>query len=273
MSRESGQTSQEFVSSREGAKLLGVDTGRFFYYVQSHQIEKESGDKRRNARYRVADILKVKEKLARRREKKGNHGYIDWIATTGEVLESLKLDYEVYQDAELENIRYYTARVERNPHVALAVYDSAKKNSILAYISLIPLPEQVILEILRDEREEVDIRTEEVETYERKGGYTLLAESVVVRENHQELLYALLKHLLAFWCEQYPDRYITKIYAQAHSSHGDILIQKLFFSPCEDLAPDAHVLNLSRPGASRFIRRYQQCLENKRLSLGLENVS
>jgi len=49
------------------------------------------------------------------------------------------------------------------------------------------------------------------------------------------------------WCEQYPKRYISKIYAQAESNAGDILIQKLFLAPRKDLAPNAYVLNLMFP--------------------------
>src|SRR6266704_1185404 len=117
------------------------------------------------------------------------------------------------------------------------------------------------------ERHETKIHTEEVETYKRQGGYTLLAESVVVDPDHSEQLNTLLTHLTDYWCEQYPDRYITKIYAQAESKRGDILIQKLFFAPREDLAPDAYMLNLARPGASRFVRRFQECMETKRKAL------
>ncbi len=135
-----------------------------------------------------------------------------------------------------------------------------------------PLPEPVILEVLRGEKHETRIRTEEIETYERKGGYTLLAESVVADPEHPEQLNTLLKHLAEYWCEQYPDRYITKIYAQAESRRGDILIQKVFFAPREDLAPNAYVLNLSRPGASRFVRHFQQCIEEKREALGLPEI-
>ncbi len=158
-------------------------------------------------------------------------------------------------------------RVMRNPHVALAVYGSPTRERILAYISLLPLPESTIFAVLRGERHETKIHTEEVETYERQGGYTLLAESVVVDPDHSEQLNTLLTHLTDYWCEQYPDRYITKIYAQAESKRGDILIQKLFFAPREDLAPDAYMLNLARPGASRFVRRFQECMETKRKAL------
>src|SRR5260370_28435289 len=254
--------------------MLGIDTGRFFYYVQSNQIAKEPGSKKRNARYSVSDILKVKEKLSQKqRTRKTVHGFVDWIGVD-DVLTSLKLDYSVYgSEVFLADLSYYAERVVRNPHVALAVYDSPKRERILAYISLLPLAESIILEILRGERHETKIRTEEIETYERNGGYTLLAESVVTDPDHPEQLSTLLKHLAEFWSEHCPDRYIVKIYAQAESPQGDILIQKLFMSPREDLSPNAYVLNLSRPGASRFVRHFQQCIEEKRKALGLQEAT
>ena len=259
---------EEYVDSREGADLLGVDTGRFFYYVQSGQIEKEPNSPKRNARYKVADILRVKEKLANKKRTKNNTDHVvDWIGVN-DVLTSLQLDYRVYGDEVfLADLPYYAERVRKNPHVALAIYDSPKRERILAYISLLPVPEQTIIEVLRGERHETKISTDEIETYERKGGYTLLAESVVTDPDHPELLNTLLRHLTEYWCEQYPDRYVTKIYAQAESRHGDILIQKLFLAPREDLAPNAYVLNLMRPGASRFVRSFQECMENKRKAL------
>ena len=262
---------EEYVDSREGAELLGVDTGRFFYYVQSGQIEKEPDSPKRNARYSVTDILKIKEKLAsKKRTKNATHHIIDWIGVD-DVLTSLKLDYRVYGDEVfLADLPYYAERVKRNPRVALAIYDSPKRERILAYVSLLPLAEQTIIEVLNGERHETKIRTEEIETYERKGGYTLLAESVVTDPDHPELLNTLLRHLTEYWCEQYPDRYLSKIYAQAESKSGDILIQKLFMAPLEDLAPNAYVLNLMRPGASRFVRQFQECIEQKRKATGMD---
>jgi hypothetical protein len=84
---------EEYVPSSVGEKILGVDTGKFFYYVQSGQIAREPGSPKRNARYSVADILKVKEKRAsRQRNKKTIHGMVDWIGVD-DVLTSLQLDY------------------------------------------------------------------------------------------------------------------------------------------------------------------------------------
>ena len=75
-----------------------------------------------------------------------------------------------------------------------------------------------------------------------------------------------------YWCKQYLDRYITKIYAQAKTREGDIIIQKHFFSPREDLASNAYALNMMRPGTSRFVRQFQQRIEAKQKVLDIQET-
>jgi hypothetical protein len=274
-------------SSEARARLGYMAPSSFKDYVDSGRIRKITPPGRKQGKYMEEDVIrlaqelklhdphkfanvsKVKKDSSQKQTREIIHGVIDWISTVDDVLTSLKLDYRVYgPDVFLADLAYYTERVKRNSKVALAVFDSSKKERILAYISLLPLAESVIQEVLRGERHETGIGTEEIETYDRKGAYTLLAESVVVDPDHSEQLNTLLKHLTKYWCDQYPDRYISKIYAQAESRHGDILIQKLFFAPREDLAPNAFVLNMARPGASRFVRQFQECLDAKRKALG-----
>jgi hypothetical protein len=278
------------LTSSEARALLGnMAPSSFKDYVDNKRIRKIIPPGRTQGKYVEEDVLSLAKELAlhdparfasTQKPKKSTskkpaqaketiHSFVDWISSVDDVLTSLKLDYRVYgPEVFLADLAYYAERVKRNPNVALAVFDSPKKERILAYISLLPVPEHIILEVLRGERHETGIRTEEIETYDRKGSFTLLAESVVIDPDHPEQLNTLLRHLMQYWCDQYPDRYISKIYAQAESRNGDILIQKLFFAPREDLAPNAFVLNMARPGASRFIRQFQEALDAKRKALG-----
>ena len=104
---------------------------------------------------------------------------------------------------------------------------------------------------------------DKVETYERKEGYTLLAESVVVDPDHPEQLNTVLREVLSFWCKQYPQRYIEKIYADAATEHGDLLARKLYFSPLYHISDTAYVLDLRKPGISKVVRTFQECLKQK----------
>lgn len=273
---------EDLLTSSEARELLGnMSPSSFKELVDNDRIRKVVAPGKTQGKYVREDVEKIAKELLSygksrkpvkrptNQQKEIIQPFVDWVGVD-DVLTSLQLDYRVYgPEVFLADLQYYADRVVKNPQVALAVFDSPKRERILAYISLIPLQESVILEILSGKRHETKIATEEVESYNRKGGFTLLAESVVTDPEHPEQLNTLLRHFTQHWCEQYPDRYVTKIYAQAESDEGDILIQKLFFAPREDLAPNAYVLNLARPGASRFVRQFQQCIEEKRKALGL----
>ena len=68
-----------------------------------------------------------------------------------------------------------------------------------------------------------------------------------------------------YWLEQYPERRIKRIYAQAVSNQGRIMAQKLYLGPIYILQnqemiriEDAYVLDLDNIAASRIIRDFQE---------------
>ncbi|HYU74165.1 MAG TPA: hypothetical protein VEL31_15950 [Ktedonobacteraceae bacterium] len=249
----------EYVSSSEGAKLLRMDRQRFFYYVETRNIRILPGETKRKNRYNYEDIVAVKKELG---IGEGVPTIVDWVGPA-DVTSTVALDFLVYQEAIIADINHYVSWVRKNPHISLAAFDANDRKTVLAYVALLPLPEATILEVLRGKRTEMGIQPEEIESYERPGGYTLLVESAVSHPDHPEKLGAVLKGLTDYWCEQYPQRYIDKIYAQSVSNKGDILIQKLYFAARYDIAETAHMLDLKRPGASRLIRRFQECLKSR----------
>ena len=68
---------------------------------------------------------------------------------------------------------------------------------------------------------------------------------------------------LSYWCRQYPERHIEKIYADAATEHGDMLARKLYFSPLYHISDTAYVLDLRKPGISKVVRTFQECLKQK----------
>lgn len=250
---------ERYITSKEGEKILGVKRNVFFYYVESGQIEKKEAEKGPNL-YKYSDILKVKENRDRRKKKLATS--IDWQKIS-DLPAVLKLDFEVYKEEIVGDIGLYVSWAKKNPKITLLSFEGNNRENVLAYISLVPLPEQTILAILKEDRTELTIKPDEVESYERKGGYTLLAESAVTHPNHPEQLSKVISAVLNFWIEQYPDRYVEKIYAQAESKEGDILVRKLFFSPLYNISDKAYVLDLRKPGASRLIRTFQEQLKEK----------
>lgn len=199
---------------------------------------------------------------------------LDWISSA-DMPAIAALDHEVFADELVGDSSLYSAWVTRNPRIAMAAYDKQDRSRCLAYISMLPLPEPIILDILAGKRDELSVRPEEIETYTRAGKYTLLANSAVVRPDQRHLLYAVLDAIMRYWVEeQYPTRAIGRIYAQAASTAGDIFIQKFFFAPLyqqidgkASVIKDGYVLDLSRPGASKVIRAFQEALARKQMEL------
>ncbi len=256
------QKTPEYVLSKEGEKILGVKRNVFFYYVESGQIRKKDKTEvdKGPALYNYEDILRVKEN--RDKKKKRLLTSVDWQKIS-DLPAILKLDLKVYKEDIVGDIALYISWEKKNPKITLMSFESGNRENVLAYISLVPLPEKIILSILKGERPELSISPDEVETYNRKGGYTLLAESAVTHPDHPEQLNFVLREVLNFWIEQYPDRYIEKIYADAASDDGDILARKLYFSPLYDVSDTAYVLDLRKPGASKLVKRFQEEIKKK----------
>jgi hypothetical protein len=172
----------DYVYSKEGQRILGVDRTNFFYYVNSGQIQIEPGSPKRRRRYSYADILTVKEKLDKKR--KGTiTTIIDWLGVE-DLPNTLRLDFLVFGPNEIlvGDWSLYASWLRRNPRIMLGIFNEQKREEILAYITLLPLPDNIILDILRQIRKVSDIRTEELETYEREGGYTFFTGRYGARE-------------------------------------------------------------------------------------------
>lgn len=266
---------EEVYSSGEARKILGVSTSTFKTYVDNGRIRKITPPGKTQGVYSKTDVDKLaKEKepfrqieKAIKRGKREKAGPIktdvDWMKPS-DLPAILKLDYVVYQEDIVGDIGLYVSWYRKNPKITLLSFERGNRDNVLAYISLVPLPEQIILSILKEDRSELTINPSEIETYDRLGGYTLLAESVVTHPKYPEQLNHVTQSVLEFWYEQYPDKYIDKIYAQAFSDDGDTLIRKLYFSPLYNLSDRAYVLDLSKKGISRLIRIFQEHLERKK---------
>jgi len=249
----------EYIKSSDGAKLLKTNRQKFFYYVKSKKIRVKEGETERKSLYNYEDILKVKEELS---IDESTPFVIDWVEPS-DVLSTISLDMQVYQETLVGDINLYLSWVKKQPKLSIASFDADDRKRVLAYIAMMPLSEKTIIEILKGNRRETSITPDEIENYDREGAYTLLIESAVSHPDHPEQIGILMRHIMNYWCEQYPQRYIDKLYAQAASEKGDILIQKLYFAPLYDLANDAYMLDMKRPGASRIIRNFQKCLSEK----------
>lgn len=269
---------EQLYTSSEARNKLNASTSTFKRLVDSGKIRKVTPPNKKQGMYVKEDVDKLAEAMKpfseatryrgkQSRTKKELSTAVDWQKIS-DLPAILKLDLKAYNENIVGDISLYISWERKNPKITLLSFESSNREHVLAYISLVPLPEEIILPILRGERPELSISPDEVETYERKGGYTLLAESVVVDPDCPEQLNNVLREVLNFWCRQYPDRYIEKIYADAATEHGDMLARKLYFSPLYHISDTAYVLDLRKPGVSKIVRTFQECLNQKALRTG-----
>lgn len=261
---------EELYTSTEARNILKASTSTFKRYIDSGKIRKITPPNKKQGMYIKADVDKLAEEMKPFSKVRGKQNEelstsIDWQKIS-DLPAILKLDLKVYHENIVGDINLYISWERKNPRITMLSFDSKNRERVLAYLSLVPLPEKIILSILRGEREELSITADEVETYERKGGYTLLAESIVVDPDHPEQLNHILREVLNYWCKQYPDRYIEKIYADAVSEHGDMLARKLYFSPLYAVSDTAYVLDLRKPGISKVVRNFQECLRERAIA-------
>jgi len=264
---------EDLYTSSKAREILNVSTSTFKILVDGGKIRKRTPPGKKQGYYVKEDVDKVaKERAAfakiEQSTKRGKTRTgilktdVDWLKPS-DLPAVLKLDYIVYRENIVGDIGLYMSWYKKNHRLTLLSFERGNRENILAYACLIPLPERVILSILKEARSELSISPDEVETYERSGGYTLLAESVVTHPDHPEQLNRVMQSVLEYWYEQYPDKYIEKIYAQAFSDQGDILARKLYFSPLYDLSDRAYVLDLRKRGATRIVRDFQDRLKQK----------
>lgn len=246
-----------------------LDRNKFNYRVRSGDIsyvEDEHGKM-----YDVASIVRTKELLLKDKEKPSLDIVIDWLYAD-DILACLRLDKVVYNEVYLADAERYQGWLKKNHRIARAVFDARDREICYGYISLLPLPEPIIFDVLSGKLDEKDIRPEDILTYDEPGEYTLLANSAVVYPEHEEFLRRIILNLMEYWIGEAPERRIRRIYAQTVSEEGKKLAQKLFMGPFYELVggyakrlPDAYVLDLDAEEniASRVVREFQRRLREK----------
>lgn len=272
MSRKPEQEeSDAYVSFSRAVELFKpLDKNAFNYRRSNHEIATQV-DERGKTLYGVQSILALRDALLKNtsRRDKQPEVIMDWLRPT-DIPAALALDQIVYNEMFLAEAEVYMAWRRKNPYISMAAFDAKDRRTCYAYIGLIPLPESIILDVLTGKKDEKEITSDEILTYDQPGEYTLLANSAVVHPEHPELVGKVIEAIADYWLEQYPKRRIKRIYAQTVSPQGRVMVKKLYLGPLYMLEnqkmvriEDAYVLDLDDIAASRIIRDFQEKLATK----------
>lgn len=240
------------------------DKNTFNYRVRIGDIQVQEDE--HGKLYEIDSIQRIKEYLLSERKKEIYEGpfLIDWTLPS-DFPSGIKLDMQVYDlDIALADANTYQSwRKNNNNRLSIAAF-SEDRSERYASIKLIPLKdEQTAIDILSNKRSENDLLPDEIRSYDEPGPYIILAIDAVALPEYPYLLNRILRKWIEFWIEQYPDRYIKRIYTQAVSESGYRMVQHFFMSPRFDLAPNAFMLDMAYPSASKMIRHLQERLKEK----------
>ncbi len=240
------------------------DRNAFNYRVRAGDIQIQEDE--HGKLYEIKSIQRVKEYLLGERQKEAYKGQflIDWT-TPEDYASGIKLDMQVYDlDIALADAATYQSwRKNNNNRLSIAAF-SEDRSERYASIKLMPLKdEQTAIDILSNRLSENDLQADEIRDYDEPGPYIILAIDAVALPEYPYLLNRILRKWIEFWIEQYPDRYIKRIYTQAMSESGYRMVQHFFMSPRFDLAPNAFMLDMAYPSASKIVHNLQERLKEK----------
>ncbi|MBA3823211.1 MAG: hypothetical protein H0X24_04790 [Ktedonobacterales bacterium] len=185
-------------------------------------------------------------------------GETDWIQLR-DLPYVLALDYEVYGADNAVDPSITRTWWEKNPYACRIMFNANDRKEIWGALTILPMKEETILRILKSELAEQEITADDIYRFETGNSYCGYVASTVIRPEHRNEFRHLLQGIIDYWCANYPQIKMTKLYAYAFSDEGMQLIKHLFFSPRYDLDERAYELDLTKPSPSRLVRGYQAC--------------
>jgi hypothetical protein len=292
-----GQDSNNrFVSSREGAAILGVPRQSFFYYAESREVtrrEKEDAAGKDRYEYSYDDLIRIKEDVQASKYKKrqastqqktqsgqaqgvAREGATDW-ASREDLPRIYVLDCDVYGIEYSVPSNKTLTWLEKNNRCIRVLFDSKNRRDIWGCITLLPMEDETIYALLRGDLSEQQIEPEHILAYESGKEYSCYVTSCVIKSERRSSFRLLFNSVTDYWCNR-PEVRIRKLYgfavgapeeslegdAAAEENDGLRLIKKLYFSPRYDIGDNAWELDLERYNPSLLIQHYQRCVRKKR---------
>lgn len=270
----------ELLTSSEARALLGnMSPSSFKNLVDGKKIRKVTAPGKTQGKYVAEDVQKLAEELKPFLEAEKNSrqasqdrgsykdnpshpAATDW-ARDSDLPYMLAYDYEMYGVENTVDISITHRWWQKNPYMARLLFDANDRRNIWGGITIMPMEEETIIRILKDEMAERDIKPEHILTYEPGKQYVGYVASATVKKEYATHFKGLLQSVFSFACQQYPDVQVAKLYAYASSPEGWDLIKRLFFTPRRDINRNAFELDLFERNPSPYLKSFQECLKAK----------
>ncbi|GCE32072.1 hypothetical protein KDA_75560 [Dictyobacter alpinus] len=268
--------SDDLLMASDAIKELGIPKSTFQRLVQAKKIPKVTPFGKTEGFYpkefimllsshlkgqtSYSEVAALLEKMTSKEPEQV--GATDWIRPS-DLPYVLALDYEVYGTADVVDMNITARWWEKNPYQCRILFDQSDRTKIWGVLTIMPLPLEIIYQLLEHKISERDISQDDIMLYESGKTYNGYIASAVVRPERRTYFRMLIQSFLAFFCDQYPSIQIAKFYAYASTDEGFDLMQQLLFSPRYDLGDNTFELDPMRRNRSRLVRSFQECIRKK----------
>jgi hypothetical protein len=283
---------EEYITSKAGADLLGVPRQSFFYYVESRNIRKRETNRggKDKYEYNYEDLLNIRDDIQAKmsaRKKSTSPGTSEATRLRAENQVTLSgatdwatnedLPYIYALDCDIYGIEYSVPAnktlqwKKKNPTMIRVLFNANNRKEIWGCLTIMPMKEEVIFDLLRGDMSEQEITSEHILEYEPGKDYSCYIASCVIRPEKSHSFNLLLNSTLNYWCD-HSDIHLHKFYGFAAgasvdnltaANDGMRLVKKLYFSPRYDIDKNAWELNLDYYNPSPIIQKFQNCLQSK----------
>ncbi|GHO88319.1 hypothetical protein [Dictyobacter formicarum] len=282
---------EKYISSKEGAALLGVTKQSFFYYVESRGIRRrEINDGGKDQyEYSYDDLVNIKDEVQAKITSRKKSTSTKAAGATREVGKQKEpsgktawaaaedLPYIYALDCDTYGLEYSVPPTktihwwQKNQTAIRVLYNEENRKDIWGCLTLLPMEEEIIFNLLRGDLSEQQITADHILTYEPGKEYNCYVTSCVIRPDKSSSFNSLLNSVLEHWIN-HPEIKINKLYGFAAGATEDMsdendgmrLIKKLFFSPRYDIDKNAWELNLNYYNPSPIIQKFQKRLKEAR---------
>jgi hypothetical protein len=202
---------KDLITSREAVKLFvdaNLSEATFRRRVREKVIKPELEEGReRGALYPrdqvLAAISRSRGKKVLRQKAQGSSGATDWVQAS-DLPYLLALDYEMYGIENTVDISITHAWWIKNPYICRILFDKKDRHSIWGAITVMPMEEATIFNLLNGTMQEKQITADDILEYKDGGKYYAYVPSAVIKPEHRQSFTLLIGSILDFWCEQYP---------------------------------------------------------------------
>lgn len=252
-----------FIPASEAIKLLNMPSATFYRLVNDGKITKHrKSEADKHGLYDPKELARLKRQMQLEAEPTDPPA-LGWL-TEADLGNLYNLEYAHY-GPDTGNPAIVQHWIRRNPQIGRILFNANDHKDLWGAILLLPMTEDSIIKILRQNMRDVDLKPEQdLLLYNQPGPYNIYAASAIIRTDKRQHFPLLLSGWFDFFGELAPRGvHIGKIYARILSDSGIMMVKKLFFSPRRDIASNAWELDLSEPNPSRIVQGFQYCMRTR----------